>query len=79
MSMGVCRTGTVPMGQRPGFYDRAQLETLTNALRQALEAAQCLSEGFEKNTATANEILTVRLAVARVVGATMDLQPRKAL
>jgi hypothetical protein len=36
-----------------------------------------LSEGFENNAATAHELMAVRLAVARVVGATMNLQPRK--
>jgi hypothetical protein len=31
------------------------------------------------NAATAHEVIAVRLAVARVVGATMNWQPRKAV
>jgi hypothetical protein len=77
MNTGVCRTGPVAMESEIGFYDPAQLETLVNALRHALEAAVMLSEGFENNAATARELIAVRLAVARVVGATMNLQPRK--
>ena len=77
MNTTVCRTGPVALESEMGFYDPAQLEMLVKALRHALEAACMLSEGFENNAATAHELMAVRLAVARVVGATMNLQPRK--
>jgi hypothetical protein len=77
MNTDVCRTGPLAVESEMGFYDPAQLETLVKALRHALEAACILSEGFENNAATEHELIAVRLAVARVVGATMNSQPRK--
>jgi hypothetical protein len=79
MDTSVCRTGPVSVESEMGLYDRAQLETLTNLLRQALDAAICLSDGFEKNTATAHDIFAVRIAVGCVVGAMMNFQPRRML
>ena len=76
MNTSVCQTGPVRVESENGFYDRAQL-TLVKALGQALEAASVLSEGFENNSVTTREIIALRLAVARVVGAMMNFQPRK--
>jgi hypothetical protein len=77
MNTSVCQTGPVWVESENGFYDRAQLEMLVKALGQALEAASVLSEGFENNSVTTREIIALRLAVARVVGAMMNFQPRK--
>jgi hypothetical protein len=78
MDTSVCRIEPPLVRSEIGFYDRAQLEMLVRVLGQALEAVVFLSDGIEKNTATARDIIAVRLAVGRVVGATMNLQPRKA-
>ena len=75
MDTTVCQSEPLLAESGTEFYDRSQIEKLVSALSQALEAATHLSERFEKHTLTAREIIAVRLAVARVVGATMNLQP----
>jgi len=70
MDTTVCRTEPLPVESEVGFYDRAQLDTLVTALQQALAGAVRLSEGFEKNTATAQDIF--RGACSRGAGCGCD-------
>jgi hypothetical protein len=74
MNIGVCHTE--PVSADPE-YDRLQLQALTSALRQALDAATCMLAESEQGTATARQVLDVRRAVAIVVAMTMNLQPRR--